>query len=347
MGMTAGRRPIVAFRVGTPTDDLLYPSEDLMPAEDLFPVDASRIVSRFILDDQIVWDGRVAANISAPTMEASADLVAPTVRADAVLQPPPAAASTEMVAAPAPTVTASSTVSPPPMQASVTLSTPDVETNNFISSPPMTADAELPAPEGAAAVGAVLFVDTASTEAGMQVPTISADATVTPPVMQTFSSPQVPKVAAHVAALPPAAQAAAQMHAPELVIIEFSPKGGQRAASQSLTGSYVKVPLTAVMPAHPDTVLVSGGIQLNYTGTLHVELDCTTTAAASGYQQLFLPYLDDVAVAGAAAGTGTRGVRHHEWDIAVVSGQVLSIWAYRTGTSSVTADLMTVVVTLP
>ena len=347
MGILIGRKPITGFRVATSTDELLYPSEDLLPADDVFPVPLDKIVTRFILDDQIVWDGRVAANITAPAMEAGADLVTPAVRAGAILQPPAAAASTEMVAAPAPTVTASSTVSPPPMLASVTLSTPDVETNNFISPPPMTADAELPAPEGAAAVGAVLFVDTASTEAGMQVPTISADATVTPPVMQAFSSPQVPKVAAHVAALPPAAQAAAQMHAPELVIIEFSPKGGQRAASQSLTGSYVKVPLTAVMPAHPDTVLVSGGIQLNYTGTLHVELDCTTTAPASGYQQIFLPYLDDVAVAGAVEGAGTRGVRHHEWDIPVVSGQVLSIWAYRTGTSSVTEDLMTVVVTLP
>lgn len=345
--MTVGGRPLVAFKVGTPPEDLVYPAEDLMPSEDLFPVSPSRTVTRFILDDKIVWDGRIAANISAATMEAGADMVAPVVRAGAILQPPAAAASTEMVAAPAPTVTASSVVSPPPMQASVTLSTPDVETNNFISPPPMTADAELPAPEGAAAVGAVLFVDTASTEAGMQVPTISADATVTPPVMQAFSSPQVPKVAAHVTAQPPAAQASAQMHAPELVIIEFSPKGGQRTATLSLGGSYAKVPLTAVMPAHPDTVLVSGGIQLNYTGTLHVELDCTTGAAASGYTQSFKPFLDDADTTGATANTATRGVRHAEWDINVVAGQVLSIWAYRTGTSSVTADLMTVVVTLP
>ena len=344
--MTVGGRPLVAFKVGTPPEDLVYPAEDLMPSEDLFPVSPSRTVTRFILDDQIVWDGRVAANITAPAMEAGADLVTPAVRADAVLQPPPAAASTEMVAAPAPTVTASSTVSPPPMQASVTLSTPDVETNNFISSPPMTADAELPAPEGAAAVGAVLFVDTASTEAGMQVPIVSADATVTPPVMQAFSSAPTPAGAAHVAALPPAAQASAQMYAPELVIIEFSPKGGQRTATLSLGGSYAKVPLTAVMPAHPDTVLVSGGIQLNYTGTLHVELDCTTTGSASGYQQIFLPYLDNVATA-VTPGGGTRGVRHHEWDIDVLAGQVVSIWAYRTGTSSVTADPFTVTVTLP
>ena len=40
---------------------------------------------------------------------------------------------------------------------------------------------------------------------------------------------------------------------------------------------------------------MSGGIQINHTGNIKVVLDCTTQAAASGYQQLFLPYVNDVA----------------------------------------------------
>lgn len=128
----------------------------------------------------------------------------------------------------------------------------------------------------------------------------------------------------------------------------FQPKGGQRNASLSLGGSYAKVPLTTALTAqYPGSVIVNGGIQLDFTGLVRITLDCTTTGSSSGYQQIFMPVLDDTAVPGVVAGAGTRGVRHHEWDIDVLAGQVVSIAAYRTGTSSVTADPFTVTVTLP
>lgn len=124
----------------------------------------------------------------------------------------------------------------------------------------------------------------------------------------------------------------------------FSAKRASRSTSMSLAGSYGKLALDTADAAYPGTALVSGGIQMDYTGNIKVVLDCTTQAAASGYQQVFRPYINDV-----AAGTensATRGVRHAEWTIPVVAGDVVSIYGYRTGTSSVDAGAI-VLITLP
>ena len=125
----------------------------------------------------------------------------------------------------------------------------------------------------------------------------------------------------------------------------FTDRKASRATSYSLTGSYTKIALSTVDATYPATVLVSGGIQIaDYTGPIKIVLDCTTQGAASGYQQIFRPYVNDV-----AAGTenaATRGVRHAEWTISVLAGDVVSIYGYRTGTSSVDAGT-TVLITLP
>ncbi|PVY32280.1 hypothetical protein [Williamsia muralis] len=126
----------------------------------------------------------------------------------------------------------------------------------------------------------------------------------------------------------------------------FTDRKASRSTGYTIgSSSYTEMALDTIDPGHPATTLVSGGIQVNYTGNIKVVLDCTTQAAASGYQQLFLPYVNDVA-SSATANAGTRGVRHAEWTIPVVSGDVVSIYASRTGTSSVDAGA-TVLITLP
>lgn len=118
----------------------------------------------------------------------------------------------------------------------------------------------------------------------------------------------------------------------------FAPSSAFRTTSFTITGSMTKVTFNTVDPMVPSTVLVNGGIQVNYTGAVKVILDCTTQAAASGYTQTFKPYVNDADTSGATANVKTRGVRHAEWTINVNSGDVVSLWAGRSGTSSIDAN---------
>ena len=282
--------------------------------------------------------------LTAPLSTATAADYAPDVVADSMPEVPTAAATG---AAPAPVVLAGEGggINPPVATATAAVPVPDnVGGSSTVIAMLSMATAEDLVPV-VTATSDVPGETAAATAMGRE-PVIRGDQIqVVPTQGYSTASAIPPDVVGNSGADVPVSTATALAPVPYIGGL-FQPKGGQRTASQSLTDSYVKVPLTAVMPAHPDTVLVSGGIQLNYTGTLHVELDCTTTGSASGYQQIFLPYLDNVATA-VTPGGGTRGVRHHEWDIDVLAGQVVSIWAYRAGTSSVTADPFTVTVTLP
>ena len=117
----------------------------------------------------------------------------------------------------------------------------------------------------------------------------------------------------------------------------FSPSSAFRSTSYTIGGSsFAKVAFDTIDSMVPATILNNGGIQVDYTGQVKVILDCTTTGASSGYTQSFKPYINDVD-AGAAANVATRGVRHAEWLINVVSGQVVSLWAARSGTSGIEA----------
>ena len=347
MGMSVGGRQIVAFRVASPAADLLYPGPETLPAEDLYPTDPSVPITRMQLGTEIIWDGRLSVNISAPPMQAVGDVPEPAVRANAVVAVSQPARGYGETVTPPPTIRAGALVSSPSAAAQADMPTPEIVTDNFIEAPPMTVFGFMPPPEAASAVGAVIFADTAEGTGTMEIPAVAGDVTITPPPMALFASEPAPTWAVHGAVAPPVmGPVTAAMPAPELVIIEFEPKGGQRTAAQTLTGSYAKVPLTSAMATYPTTVLVSGGIQVNYTGTVHLVLDCVTSGAASGYQQIFLPYVNDVATE-LTPGAGIRGTRHHAWDLNVTAGDVVSIYAYRTGTSSVTADPFTLVISLP
>ena len=283
--------------------------------------------------------------LTAPLSTATAVDYAPDVVADSLPEVPTAAATG---AAPAPVVLAGEgeSINPPVATATAAAPVPDnVGGSSTVIAMLSMATAEDLVPV-VTATSNVPGETAAATAMGRE-PVIRGDQIqVVPTQGYSTASAIPPDVVGNSGADVPVSTATALAPVPYIGGL-FQPKGGRRTASQSLTDSYVKVPLTtALTGTYPGSVIADGGIQLDFTGQVRITLDCTTTSSASGYQQIFLPYLDNVATA-VTPGGGTRGVRHHEWDIDVLAGQVVSIWAYRAGTSSVTADPFTVTVTLP
>ena len=284
--------------------------------------------------------------LTAPLSTATAVDYAPDVVADSLPEVPTAAATG---AAPAPVVLAGEGkgINPPVATATAAVPVPDnVGGSSTVIAMLSMATAEDLVPV-VTATSNVPGETAAATAMGRE-PVIRGDQIqVVPTQGYSTASAIPPDVVGNSGADVPVSTATALAPVPYIGGL-FQPKGGQRTASQSLTGSYVKVPLTtALTGTYPGSVIVDGGIQLDFTGLVRITLDCTTGAAAAAYTQSFKPFLDDADTTGATANTATRGVRHAEWDINVVAGQVVSIWASRSGTSSVGDQPFTVTVTLP